>query len=301
MNSPVGNLLAGILNATSLKGSTIQLIFTSFAVLGVLILIPLKNVQIPPGRYIPFKPYFKEIFRIAKVPSYYTVALSFLNNIVMKGFLMSIFSVQLPPETAKQLVGFLGNCAQGIVSFSSIVGVNYPEYYVILFILMGVMFALMGWNVDTHYASFAHVKEEDLVNAILEDPTLLVSDPNEGINRPLNMDEMPQLERDENVERKNQDYQEQIEEMKIPGEQFNSDIPTTASASTLAKLVSSGTVTGLTRYSSRIGGLSRNLGDGSLPVPIPYLWKKKDPYCYCYQNKDYDYDEGILYNPYSSL
>ncbi|KAA6393184.1 MAG: hypothetical protein EZS28_011289 [Streblomastix strix] len=345
INSPVGNLLAGILNATSLKGSTIQLIFTSFAVLGVLILIPLKNAQIPPGRYVPFKPYFKEMFKIAKVPSYYTVVLSFFNNLVLNGFLMSIFSVQLPPETAKQLVGysfaiggltmtigaftwgqvidrrskraaffsnvflmflliifanltlqqplevygflfssqdsnqfwlafdtcrhnpagvFLGNCGQGIVSLSSIVGVNYPEYYIVLLILMGVVYALMGWNVDTHYASFAHVNEEDLVNAILEDPTLLVSDPNEDINKPLNMDEMTQLEGDEDAERENQDQTEQIEGMKTLKAQFNSDIPSTASASTLAKLVSSGTVTGLTRYNSRIGGLSRNLGDAEV-------------------------------------
>ncbi|KAA6367507.1 MAG: hypothetical protein EZS28_036965, partial [Streblomastix strix] len=44
----VGNLLAGILNAAKLKGSIIQIIFTSFAVVGVVLLIPLKSVKVPP-------------------------------------------------------------------------------------------------------------------------------------------------------------------------------------------------------------------------------------------------------------
>ncbi|KAA6374082.1 MAG: hypothetical protein EZS28_030391 [Streblomastix strix] len=216
INSPVGNLLAGILNATSLKGSIIQIIFTSFAIVGALVLIPLRGAKLPPGRQLSFKMYFKEMLEIAKVPSYYTAVVALIVIYIVDGFMVAVFSEQLPEETAKQLVGysfaiagvamcigvarivffvitfiiygmltsisdvnnfwiafdtchhnaqvflqycrFLGNGAYGIVSLTSIVGVDYPQYYIIILTLIGIIYALMGWNVDTHHASFAHVK-----------------------------------------------------------------------------------------------------------------------------------------------
>ncbi|KAA6354219.1 MAG: hypothetical protein EZS28_050254, partial [Streblomastix strix] len=61
------------------------------------------------------------------------------------------------PAVLLQYCRFLGNCGQGVVSLTCIVGNDYPEYYIVLLVLMGVAYALMGWNVDTHHASFAHV------------------------------------------------------------------------------------------------------------------------------------------------
>ncbi|KAA6309472.1 MAG: hypothetical protein EZS28_056504, partial [Streblomastix strix] len=41
--APIGNLLAGLLNQTNLKESIIQLIFTAFALVGVIVLIPIRT------------------------------------------------------------------------------------------------------------------------------------------------------------------------------------------------------------------------------------------------------------------
>ncbi|KAA6393480.1 MAG: hypothetical protein EZS28_010994 [Streblomastix strix] len=275
-NSPIGNLLAGILNGTKLKGSIINLIFTSFCAVGVLILIPLKTGKEQPGRYLPPKPYFKEMFKIAKTIRYYSVTVSFCITYVINGLLFSILPNQLPEATSKTMVGyafaiggtmlmigspswgivvdhvskrgslfinvfllnlfiifiyltlgqpfeslarvvlfcitfavygfvmssndvnqfwlsfdtckhnptvflqlnrFLGNSTQGIVSFSSIIGVKYPEAYLIILIVLTTIMTLASWRIDTHYVSFARISEEDLVAAITNDPTLLAADP----------------------------------------------------------------------------------------------------------------------------
>ncbi|KAA6363546.1 MAG: hypothetical protein EZS28_040927 [Streblomastix strix] len=104
--APVGNLLAGILNQTTLNQSIIQLIFAVIAFIGVIVLIPIKTGEMKEDRYLSFKPHFKEMFEIAKIPRYYAVALSSVFNMCMVNFLASVFTGQVPEDTARTFTGY---------------------------------------------------------------------------------------------------------------------------------------------------------------------------------------------------